>query len=90
MTERKIKYTYFVGERRRPFEVDLDCNSDSDPEYVAECCAEDYLYNHDGLEASWPIEFLVVTTEGKRHRVSVELESRPHFCGTVLEETPKP
>jgi len=36
-----------------------------DGEYLAEDAATDYHSNHDGWEASWPVQFAIFTDDGK-------------------------
>ena len=49
--------------------------------FIAEECAEDYYYNHDGWEASWPSDMYLRETEDGPVVVtfSVDMEATPSF-----------
>ena len=46
---------------------------------VADDLAEDYNDNHDGWEASWPLELRIYRGDDEVARFEVEKEFRPYF-----------
>lgn len=50
-----------------------------DWELMAESCADDYHSNHDGWEASWPLEFRLYEDGAEVAHVTVDCEHRPSF-----------
>lgn len=68
------------------YRLQLDCNWDEDPEYIAQEAAEDYHSNHDGWEISWPLDLVVILTDGSEVRCEIELEPRPHFHARRLPQ----
>lgn len=50
-----------------------------DWEIMAEACAEDYHSNHDGWEASWPVELRLYEDGTEVARLIVECEHQPAF-----------
>lgn len=83
----KHVYTYMRPNRGRFYTLEMNCNFDDDPEFVAEECAQDYHDNHNGSDASWPLELLITLTDGRQVLCEVERETRPEFIGTVVSET---
>lgn len=55
-----------------------------DFEMMAEHCAEQWHSNHDGWEATWPVEFRVYEDDIEVGRFSVDREYVPHFYGNAL------
>ena len=68
-------------------EDDFDC-------WMARDAARDYHANHDGWEASWPLEFSLHETEGgpEQARFEVRREAEPVFYAAAIAraEEPKP
>jgi hypothetical protein len=46
---------------------------------AAQDAADDYHSNHDGWEASWPVDFSVESPDGVVKSFSVDREARPEF-----------
>lgn len=79
-------YTYMRPSRSNHWHtIELDTNWDDDPAYVAEECAEDFHSNHDGWEASWPMEFLITLTDGRQVTCIVYRDTRPEFAASVID-----
>lgn len=55
-------------------------------EYVAEGAAEDYFYNHDGVENSWPLDIVLYDEKGGEPiaKFEVDREDRPVFYAIQL------
>lgn len=84
----KWKYRYSTNEAS--FEDAYKHESDwseENLEYVAEDCAEDYHYNHDGWEDRWPLDFELWNHEGKfLGKFEVNREAVPEFNATLKTE----
>lgn len=55
---------------------------DEDPYYFARQAAEDFHDFHDGWEASWPIELVVIDNHGVEHLYDVDREMEPVFTAS--------
>lgn len=79
-------YTYEIHGNKYEFESKYYERED-----VAEDCAEDYFDNHDGWEAIWPLEITLYNLDETRiiGKFRVELEQRPHFSATKINEETK-
>jgi hypothetical protein len=55
--------------------------------FMAQEAAQDYWDNHDGWEASWPLEFSLHETEGGAEvaRFAVQMEAEPVFYAVVAK-----
>lgn len=57
--------------------------SDEDGEWLAEAAAEDYHRKHDGWEATWPLQLVIMRTDGSTiGKYIVEREYEPTFSAT--------
>lgn len=66
------------------FEVEVDTTWINDSEWMAQEAADDYHSNHDGWEASWPLEIVVVLSNGEHVTCSVDREAVPQFTARRL------
>lgn len=46
---------------------------------IAVSAAEDWFYNHEGIDSAWPIDFEIYIDNELRERVIVECEAVPQF-----------
>ena len=53
---------------------------------MAQHCADDHYNNHDGWEATWPMEFRLYKDGTEVAKVLVNMEMEPQFLGRVLPE----
>lgn len=74
MSKNTYEYAIENEEDKYTFESALDNSS-----WVAEDAAEDFYNNHDGWEATWPIEFSIFSGEKFVGTFSVDCEAVPHF-----------
>jgi hypothetical protein len=60
-----------------------DLDDDTDQEYIADQCAEDFYNNHDGQQCTWPIIFEFFLDNNPESEsifvCEVELEYTPEF-----------
>lgn len=83
----KNQYLY-----RRPETMDVEDShslesnfSDGNGKWLAEAAAEDYHRKHDGWESTWPIEFIIMRTDGSViGKYSVDREYDPSFHATEV------
>lgn len=54
---------------------------------IADELAADYHDNHDGWEASWPLELRIYSDGQEVARFEVEKEIVPHFSAWAVEKT---
>jgi hypothetical protein len=55
--------------------------------WVAQDAAENYWNNHDGWEASWPLEFVILGDELEElGRFTVDMEAVPQFYAYTKRE----
>ena len=69
MAKAKYKYRVDNGTMDADDSYEFESNFDSyHGEWLAEAAAEDFHNKHDGLEASWPINIVVMNADGSgRH-----------------------
>lgn len=61
----------------REFDLSDQIWGEEDIDELAESAAEDFWNNHDGFEASWPINFEILTADGVplgKRRVEQDVE----------------
>jgi len=58
-----------------------DIHRPIEQEEILERCAEDFFYNHDGWESSWPVLFALHDGEdgGELCRLMIDREDQPYF-----------
>lgn len=90
---KKYKYYYCVDELEEKIEdmfsfssdLSIKCSSCFEQD-VAEDAAEDYYYNCDGWEDTWPLTFFIFDENGKDVGVfDIEKECSPIFCAQKEE-----
>jgi hypothetical protein len=80
-----IKYRYWVSDPEDDLEFFSTWEEDW-PEYVAEDAAQDYHQNHDGWEASWPLEITLLHLDGTLiGKFSVDRDYDPVFSARKLK-----
>lgn len=84
------KYYYSVYEKGSEAEYRFEYNSiwsKDRLDFIAEEIADDYFSNHDGWEASWPLNIYI--WDDKHEYIgacSVEMEAQPAFYAYVMKE----
>ena len=65
---------------------EFETTEDDFDRFTAQEVAQDYYDNHDGWEASWPLEFSLHETEGGAElaRFVVEMEAEPVFYAAAI------
>lgn len=79
-----MSYYYFVEEYGEDDVFPINPTWAKVDTHLAEECAEDYHYNHDGWEASWPLTICIRTEENGPvvGRFEVDRETVPSFVAT--------
>jgi len=55
-------------------------------EFLARAAAEEYWSDHDGWEASWPLDFEIFI-DGKSYGIcAVDMEAQPVFSANIKQE----
>ena len=78
----KTTYKYEIENDGERYEFDHNGASDWETGrvWIAEAAAEDFFHNHDGWEASWPIEFSIFEAGDKfLGTFSVDCKAVPQF-----------
>ena len=78
-----MKVTYLVNGSEYEFENDWD--SSDEIEFIAQCIAEHFHNEHDGLECTWPLVFQIFINDESFGSFKVEREWSPDFTATQLE-----
>jgi hypothetical protein len=78
-----MRITYTVGIDDSHYDLDTRWDEES-IDYMASDAAEDYFTNHDGFEASWPLNFEIFIDNVSQGIHEVEFENTPTFTATKL------
>lgn len=79
---------YDVEIESSPAWFKLDLSDGRDRRRAAVRCADDFHYNHDGWESSWPIELEILggPAGSVLGRFEIEREVVPEFTASEIEE----
>lgn len=79
MSKNTYEYAIENEEERYEFKTVFVSDSETGRNWIAQDAAEDFYNNHDGWEASWPIDFSIFSGEKFVGSFSVHCEAVPQF-----------
>lgn len=86
-------YRYFIPDHGSTADDAFEFTSNSDYEeadvwgrWLAQEAASDYHHNHDGWEATWPLDFVLLHEDKVIGRFTVERDHEPVFYAEACKE----